>query len=161
MKDKKKPFKETLVGSSLIALASQFNPVLGNVLKGVTNVNEAIEQIGSSDINASQKMSLQEFALKQYEAEVTDRLSARSREARVALAGGSDILFKTVGWGIILCFVLLNTATFGLLGEIPEDMMRAFDRAYGAVTSLMVMVVSYYFGSSHGSKQKTNLMMDK
>ena len=157
MKEKKKKFKDTLVGSSLIGLASVINPALGGLLGGAINVGEAIKMIGSSNASPDEKIMLQEFALKQYEAEVQDRASARHREAVVAASGGSDILFKTIGWTISLTFLAVVAGAVGLW-TVPEEAQRLFDMGFGAVVAMMTSIVSYYFGSSAGSKQKTNLM---
>ncbi len=157
----KKKFKNTLVGSSLIALAGQFNPVLGNVLKGTSSIGEAIEQIGKSDAGPSEKIMLQEFALKQYEAEVADRATARAREAKVAESGGSDMLFKTIGIGITISFLAVVAYGLGIIPS-PETADKDFLMfASGSVTSAFMAVVSYYFGSSSSSRHKTAMIMDK
>ena len=75
-----------------------------------------------------------------------------------ALASGSnDILFKTVGWGITLCFIGVIAGAVGLW-EIPKESQRLFDMGFGAVVAAFTQVIGYYFGSSQGSKQKTELM---
>ena len=102
---KKKPFKDTLVGSGLIAAAGLINPALGGVLKGALSVGDAIKMVGDSDASPEEKLSLQEFILKQHQAEVADRTSAREREANVLAAGGSDILQKTIGWSVAFAFI--------------------------------------------------------
>ena len=153
----KKKFKDTLVGSSLIGLASVINPALGGVLGGALTIGDAIKSIGASSATAEQKIMLQEFALRQFEAEVQDRASARQREAIVAASGGSDVLFKTIGWTISLTFLAVVAGAVGLW-EVPEEAQRLFDMGFGAVVAMMTSVVSYYFGSSAGSKQKTNIM---
>ena len=66
--EKKKKFKDTLVGSGLIAAASLINPALGGVLKGALTVGDAIKMVGDSDASAEEKLSLQEFILKQHQA---------------------------------------------------------------------------------------------
>ena len=153
----KKKFKETLVGSGLIGIASLINPALGGVLNGALNVGDAIKMIGQSDVSIDEKVMLQEFALKQYEAEVQDRATARQREAMVAASGGSDILFKTIGWTISLTFLAVVAGAVGLW-SVPEEAQRLFDMGFGAVVAMMTSVVSYYFGSSAGSKAKTQMM---
>lgn len=155
MKSKKK-FGETTVGKILKTTAGLINPTLGMIVEGGSSVEDILSSIKGADAPQEDKVAVQELILETYEAEVSDRIAARNREATVAAAGGSDILFKTVGWGITLCFLGVNIATFAF--DIPEDMMRAFDRAYGAVNAMMVMIVSYYFGSSMSSAQKTHLM---
>ena len=158
IKDKKK-FKDTLVGSGLIAAASLINPALGGVLKGALTVGDAIKMVGDSNASPEEKLSLQEFILKQHQAEVADRTSAREREAAVAASGGSDILQKTIGWTVALAFVGMLAAIIGIievdLTGVHKDM---FNVGFGAVSAKMTSIVSYYFGSSLGSKQKTQMM---
>lgn len=154
----KKKFKDTTVGKILGGTLGLINPTLGSLMQGTAGVEDLIASIKGADATPEEKAQATSLVLEAYEAEVNDRIGARQREAQVAAAGGSDILFKCVGWGITLCFILVNVASFGLLGDIPEDMMRAFDRAYGAVNAMMVMIVSYYFGSSMSSAQKTHIM---
>ena len=158
MRNKKKPFKSTTIGKILGGALGLINPTLGGLVQGTNTVEDLIQQIKDSNIPSDDRLRAQELVLEAYEAEVSDRVSARNREAVVAASGGSDILFKTIGWSIALAFLTSNLATFGVFGDIPEHIIRPFDRAYGAVNALMVMVTSYYFGSSFGSKQKTNIM---
>ena len=160
MKDKKK-FGQTTVGKILKGAVSLINPTLGSVIGGTGTIEDVIRDITNADAPLEDKLRAKEMVLEAYEAEVQDRVAARQREAVVAASGGSDILFKTVGWGITFGWVAAQIASFGGFGAIPEEMIRVFDRSYGAVNALMVMVVSYYFGSSFGSKQKTQLMNHK
>ena len=158
MKDKKKkPFFKTTVGSVLKGVGSVIAPGLVNALEKAGNVGEALNIIKDSNEPPEVKFKLQELALEQYQAEVADRVAARNREAAVASSGGSDILFKTVGWGITAAFILVVLAALGLI-ELGTDNTRLFDMAFGAVVAKMTQIVSYYFGSSMGSKRKTELM---
>ena len=158
-KKNKKKFKDTLVGGGLIAAAGLINPALGGVLKGALNVGDAIKMIGNSDASPEEKLNLQEFLLKQHEAEVADRTSAREREANVLAAGGSDILQKTIGWSVAIAFIGMLAAIIGIidvdLTGVHKDM---FNVGFGAVSAKMTSIVSYYFGSSKGSKMKTQMM---
>lgn len=161
MSKPKKKFRDSLVGQGLIGLAGIVAPGLTSVLTGATTIKEALAHIGESKETPETKVMLQEFALRQFEAEVQDRASARAREATVAASGGDDILFKSVGWGITLAFLVMIGGALGLYGLPDEINQRGFDMAFGAVTSAMMAIVSYYFGSSTGSKQKTHLLSDK
>lgn len=86
---------------------------------------------------------------------MNDRVSARAREAAVAAAGGNDIMFKVVGIAVLAIWLFLLYALF--FGDLVfednvEDLMQI---AFGAVSSQVMAVVSYYYGSSVGSKQKS------
>ena len=154
---KKKKFGQTTVGKILKGAVSLINPTLGSVLEGAVTVEDAIAGIGKADIPADDKLRAKELIIEAYEAEVSDRIAARNREAMVAASGGSDVLFKVVGFGITAAFVVIVAGALGLW-EIAEEQQRLYDMAFGAVVAQMTAIVSYYFGSSIGSKQKTHLM---
>ena len=157
---KKKKFGQTTVGKILKGAVSLINPTLGSVLEGAVTVEDAIAGIGTADISAEDKLRAKELILEAYEAEVSDRIAARNREAMVAASGGSDVLFKVVGFGITIAFLTIVTGALGLW-EIQEEQQRLYDMAFGAVVAQMTAIVSYYFGSSLGSKQKTAIMDTK
>ena len=156
-KRQKKPFFKTGVGSVLKGVASIVAPGLVQAIETATDLPSALEIIKGSDEPPEVKFRLQELALEQYQAEVADRVAARQREAVVAAAGGSDILFKVVGFGITIAFLIIVAGAMGAW-DIPDDHQRMYDMAFGAVVAKMTAIVSYYFGSSMGSKQKTNMM---
>ncbi len=155
---KKKPFFETVVGASLKTVASILAPNLVKALEGVGSVKDALAIVRESTESPEVKAQLQEFTLKQYEVEIQDRISAREREVKVIASGSSDILFKTVGWGITLAFLLIVLYGIGIIPPDPELNKDFLMFSAGSVTSAFMAVVSYYFGSSIGSKQKTNMI---
>ena len=121
------------------------------------SVEQVVSSIKNSDEPAEDKIRAQEMVLEAYEAEVADRASARQREMAALASGSNDILFKTVGWGITLCFIGVIAGAVGLW-EIPKESQRLFDMGFGAIVAAFTQVIGYYFGSSQGSKQKTELM---
>ena len=156
---KKKKFKDTVVGSALLGVASIINPTLGGVLEGVLSPKEALKAITESSASPEEKIQLQEFLLKQHEAEVADRASAREREAAVLSAGGSDILQKTIGWSVAFAFIGMLMAVVGVIDvDLTGAHKDMFNVGFGAVSAKMTSIVSYYFGSSIGSKQKTKMI---
>ena len=153
----KKKFGQTTVGRLLKASVGLINPTLGNLIQGNMSIEQVISSIKDSDAPLDDKIRAQELILEAYESEVADRVSARQREMTALAAGSNDILFKTVGWGITLSFVAVVAGAIGLW-EIPEESQRLFDMGFGAVVAAFTQVIGYYFGSSMGSKQKTNIM---
>ena len=156
-KRKKKPFGKTTVGKILGGAVSLINPTLGSIVTGGGTVEDIIQGISDSGESEEHKLAAKRLVLEAYEAEVADRVAARHREAAVAASGGSDVLFKTIGWSIAAAFIIVVAAAVGLW-EVPEESQRLFDMGFGAVVAQMTAVVSYYFGSSFGSKQKTDIM---
>ena len=154
---KKKKFGQTTLGKIVGGAAGLINPALGELITGSIGIDEAIHQITIADAPIEDKIRVRELLIEAYEAEVRDRVSARQREAVVAAAGGNDILFKVVGFGITTAFLIIVAGAMGAW-EIPTEHQRMYDMAFGAVVAKMTAVVSYYFGSSIGSKQKTEIM---
>lgn len=156
MKGKKK-FRDTVTGKILGGALGLINPALGGLVDGTGSVGDLITHIKASNVPAEDKVKAQEYVLNAYQAEVDDRIAARHREAAVAASGGSDLLFKTIGWGVLAAFLMMISGAIGFW-EIPEANQRMFDMAFGSVTTAMMAVVSYFFGSSLGSKQKNHLL---
>ena len=153
----KKKFKDTTVGKILGGAVSLINPTIGDLIQGQTDIPSAIQALKDANVPIEDKIRVRELLIEAYEAEVTDRVAARQREAQVAAAGGSDVLFKVVGFGITAAFITIVAGALGLW-EIQPEQQRLYDMAFGAVVAQMTAVVSYYFGSSIGSKQKTHIM---
>ena len=153
----KKKFGQTTVGKILGGALGLVNPALGGLVTGTNDIEDLIQGIKDSNVPQEDKIRAQEMVLEAYEAEVQDRVSARQREALVAASGGSDILFKTIGWSIAIAFLIVVAAAVGLW-EVKEEQQRLFDMGFGAVIAQMTAIVSYYFGSSFGSKQKTDML---
>lgn len=156
MAKQKKKFGETTVGKLLKQAVGLINPTLGKLVTQSATPEQVIQEIARAPVPPEDKIKARELVLQAYEAEVSDRIAARQREAQIASAGGSDILFKTVGWGITLCFIAVVGAA--IFNWIPEDNQRLFDMAFGAVVAAFTQVIGYYFGSSLGSKQKSQLL---
>ena len=157
MSKPRRKFGQTTVGKLLKASVGLINPTLGSLIQGDMSVEQVVSSIKNSDAPAEDKIRAQEMVLEAYEAEVADRASARQREMAALASGSNDILFKTVGWGITLCFIGVIAGAVGLW-EIPKESQRLFDMGFGAVVAAFTQVIGYYFGSSQGSKQKTELM---
>ena len=154
----RKPFFETNVGSGLKVLASLVAPNLVNALDGVEDVAGALGIIKDSDESPEVKAQLQQYTLEQYQLEVEDRMSARKRESDVLNAGGNNYLMNVIGWGITASFIMVALTGLGIIA-VPEDINSNYLMfASGSIVTAFMAVVSYYFGSSIGSKQKTNIM---
>lgn len=94
--------------------------------------------------------------------EVADRQSARQREAQIATSDAAPMLNKIVTPILAIGVVVLTFLLFGfvLLDSGAIDPARKDMAIYilGALSGICGMVISYYFGSSSGSVQKTEAM---
>ena len=94
--------------------------------------------------------------------EVADRQSARERESQIATSESAPTFNKIVTPVLACGVVVLTFILFGvvLFGDTAIDPNRKDLVIYilGALSSICGMVISYYFGSSSGSVQKTETL---
>lgn len=95
-----------------------------------------------------------------FKAEVEDRASARDRESQIAVAEAAPLLNKIVTPVLAIGVVVLTLVLFAVVlfqnGAIDATRKDLAIYVLGALSSICGMVVSYYFGSSSGSTQKTD-----
>tara|TARA_A100001011_G_C13823050_1_gene639687 strand:- start:144 stop:602 length:459 start_codon:yes stop_codon:yes gene_type:complete len=102
----------------------------------------------------------QKGELAKLEAEYADRDSARKREMAIATSENATWLNKTVTPLLALGTVLMSFSLFLVVIFVDVDVNSGAKDiliyVLGALNSAMTMVLAYYFGSSVGSKQKSN-----
>lgn len=95
-----------------------------------------------------------------FKAEVDDRASARDRESQIATAEAAPLLNKIVTPVLAIGVVVLTLVLFAVVlfqnGAIDATRKDLAIYVLGALSSICGMVVSYYFGSSSSSVQKTD-----
>jgi Na+-transporting NADH:ubiquinone oxidoreductase subunit NqrC len=138
-----------LGGAAVTALASKF---------GVSDSIDAVAKAIAGDPQAAEK--LQELELEYAKLDAQDRDSARKAYATVATSENATKLEKLVVPVLALGVVGL---AFGLIGvlmfvDTPNDQQQLVIFALGFITSAAGQVLSFYFGSSQGSKDKTEDM---
>jgi hypothetical protein len=138
-----------LGGAAVTALASKF---------GVSDSIDAVAKAIVGDPQAAQK--LQELELEYAKLDAQDRDSARKAYAAVATSENATKLDKLVvpilALGVVgLAFTLIGILMFV---DTPNDQQQLVIFALGFITSAAGQVLSFYFGSSQGSKDKTEDM---
>ena len=100
------------------------------------------------------KLDLQELDMR-----LKDTDSARKREAEIATSEKAPLLNKVVTPVLALGVTALTFILFGILlfDDSPVEPSRKDILVYvlGALTAISTQVISYYFGSSIGSKEKS------
>lgn len=132
----KKPFKETKVGS-----------ILGKILpdKGIAGVLKDLIDLDDS-LTPEDKEKAAEELLRAYEAEVSDRDSARNREIEISKTGKEDWLFNLTGLVGLGAFGVIIWAIIAL--DIPEPNKELFYHLIGIVEGVSLSIFGYYFGTS-------------
>lgn len=139
---KKKPFNETKVGKIL-------NKVLPD--KGVVGVLKDVLDL-DEDLTPEDKERAAQALVRAYEAEVSDRDSARNREVDIAKTGKKDWLFSLTGVVGLTAFGIIVWAILAL--EIPENNKELFYHLIGIVEGVTLSIFGYYFGTSMKDDKK-------
>jgi hypothetical protein len=134
-------------GMAVKAIASKF---------GVEDTLEAVTNAIQSDPEAA--MKLREIDLKEIEAHAKDRDSARNRETAIATSDKAPMLNKLVtpvlALGVVgLSFVLFTILIFVDVRPEAKDILIYI---LGVLSAAVTQILSYYFGSSQGSKDKSD-----
>jgi hypothetical protein len=110
--------------------------------------------------NPEMTIKLKELDLEYAKLEVQDRDSARQAYAQVATSEHATKLDKVVVPVLALGVVGLAFTLIGVLMFVntPTDQQQIIIFALGFITSAAGQVLSFYFGSSQGSKDKTEEM---
>lgn len=141
----KKPFFETKVGKLVGKLSGSLpdKGVLG-VLKNLIDLDD--------ELTPEEKKAAQEALIRAYEAEVSDRDSARRREVEITKSGKHDWLFNITG--------LVGLTAFGFIVyvitqlNVPEGNKELFIHLIGIVEGVALSIFGYYFGTSMKDKDK-------
>ena len=138
----KKPFNETKVGKLL-------SKVLPN--KGITGVLKDVLDL-DEDLSPEDKEMAAQALIRAYEAEVSDRDSARKREVEVSKSGKIDFLFNLTGLIGLGSFAVIVWAILAL--DIPEANKELFYHLIGIVEGVTLSIFGYYFGTSMKDDKK-------
>jgi hypothetical protein len=104
----------------------------------------------------------QKGQLAELESHVKEMDSARKREVEIATSAAAPILNKIVTPILALGTVGLTFILFAVIIFVDVDANSKDILIYvlGALTSAVTMVLGYYFGSSAGSKEKSQQLDD-
>ena len=138
----KKPFNETKVGK-LIKSVLPNKGVIG-VLKDILDLDQ--------DLTQEDKESAAQALIRAYEAEVSDRDSARRREVEVAKTDKSDWLFSLTGVVGLGSFAVVIWAILAL--EIPAENKHMFVHLIGIIEGVALSIFGFYFGTSMKDQKK-------
>ena len=110
------------------------------------------------------KLRLEEdkLDLAELELRLKDTDSARDREVQVSTSDKAPLLNKIVTPVLALSILLLTFVLFGVVmfDDTPVEASRKDILIYilGVLSAIASQIVSYYFGSSAGSKEKTEAL---
>ena len=102
--------------------------------------------------------------LAELEARLKDTDSARDREVSIATSDKAPLLNKIVTPVLALSILVLTFVLFGVVmfDNTPVEASRKDILIYvlGVLSAIATQIVSYYFGSSQGSKDKSDALKE-
>lgn len=173
------------VGNSIVTIAPALGGLLAPVTGGVSaGIGTGIAVLGKAfglgenpspeelktaiavDKDASLKIMIaeNEFKLRQRDQDIdemkallADTQSARTRQVESEKATGNrDVNLYILAWTIVVGFFAL--LAFLLKIPVPPDQNGVIFMLFGALSTGFGQVLQYFFGSSKGSAQKTELL---
>ena len=137
-------------------------------LAAILSIGEKVldKVLPNPEAKAEAQAKLMEMAqrgeLAQLEAQVKEMQSARDREVQIATSANAPTLNKIVTPILALGTVGLTFILFGVIifVDVDADSKDILIYVLGALTSAVTMVLGYYFGSSAGSKEKSQQLDD-
>ena len=159
-----------LLAPILAQLASAgMQKVVDSVLdKGVAHVEEKLGITLNPDADgklSDEKIAtLKEAAMKHeeflIEQEVKDRSSARQREVDIASNENVPLINKIITPALAIFVVLASFILFGILifVDVRPEAKDILIYILGVLSAAVTQILSYYFGSSQGSKDKSDLL---
>ena len=167
IKDKAKQVLGTLAPMLGSALGGPFGGVAGKILADALNVEpgrvqdllvnvtpEHVEKIKAAELDF--EMFMEDAGIRREELSVDDRKDARLLAREMGLVAQYVLgTVYTVGY-----FVLLYGVFSGSL-SIPAESTQVVTILLGVLSAGQTQIFNFFFGSSAGSQQKTQLIKDK
>jgi hypothetical protein len=107
--------------------------------------------------NPELQLKLREIDIKELEVHAKDRDSARNREMAIAVSENAPTINKIVTPLLALGVVSLSFVLFTILifVDVKENAKDILIYILGVLSAAVTQILSYYFGSSQGSKDKS------
>ena len=153
MSDKKK-FKDTAVGRFLTQKLPGAVRVAGDLLpdQGVFGVVKNL--VAGSKMSIEDKRQAMAMLIEEERMYMEDRANARNREIELAKAGKMDWMMKVVGLTMLAAFIASLCTVYFF--DLKNKELAHF--ILGELTTMVVGIVAYYFGTSKSSNDKTKLL---
>lgn len=155
------PTIATVLGSPLagmaISVAGKYFGLTNATQEDIQNVvagakPEDLLKLKQAD--AELKIALRSLDIKEEELDVQDRTSARS------IFGQGKIIISVLAALIMGSFLYMVWYMITNEAKIPSDNALVVGTLIGYVSSKADQVVAYFFGSSHGSEKKNDMLAD-
>jgi len=136
-------------------------PLGGMAVKAIAEklgIEDSVEAVTQHlQANPADAAKLAEIDLKKLELEQKDRQDARAREIQLATNDSVPFINKIVTPVLALGVTALSFVLFGILifVEVTPEAKDILIYILGVLSAAVTQILSYYFGSSQGSKDKS------
>lgn len=134
----------------------------GGVKEVIEGVGETVDRFVTTDKEREElEISKSRLNLETFQAEVADRSSAREREIRVNESESAGWLSKNISSLLAIGCLLLTFFMFYKVFYVNSEIDKNKDviiYILGVLSAISTQIISYYFGSSMGSKTKTEIL---
>lgn len=155
----KKPFRETKLGKFLTQKVPKVLDKVGDFLpdKGLLGIVKQMVD-NDPDVPDADKLEFNRLLLdherEMFALEISDRDSARDREAELAKANRTDHLMYVAGYVAMGTFIsMVASVIYASIKGIPIE-NSLFHQLMGIIEGVALSVFGYYFGASKGSRDK-------
>ena len=166
----KKPFRETRVGEFL--QSKGFNTVLSAVgaVFPVASVLGNVKDLVLGDpkwkelspVDQAQFLELHALAVKELDLVLQDTANARAREVDLVRSGKSNLTQNVLAFvGVFAFFTAAGYMLVRGLGQMTSEQSFIIGNVTGILAAIAKDIYQYYFGSSKGSKDKTDLLKER
>jgi hypothetical protein len=141
------------------AVAGPLGPVALKAISGKLGVEDTVEAVTQHlQANPMDAEKLAEIDVKKLEMELKDRQDARNREIQLATNDKVPYINKVVTPVLALGVVALSFVLFAVLifVEVTPEAKDILIYILGVLSAAVTQILSYYFGSSQGSKDKSS-----
>ena len=141
------------------AVAGPLGPIALKAISGKLGVEDTVEAVTQHlQANPMDAAKLAEIDVKKLEMEHKDRQDARNREIQLATNDSVPFLNKIVTPVLALGVTALSFVLFAILifVEVTTEAKDILIYILGVLSAAVTQILSYYFGSSQGSKDKSD-----
>ena len=140
------------------AVGGPLGPIALKAISGKLGVEESVEAVTKHlQANPMDAEKLAEIDVKKLEMELKDRQDARNREVQLATNDAVPFINKIVTPVLALGVVALSFILFAVLifVNVTAEAKDILIYILGVLSAAVTQILSYYFGSSQGSKDKS------
>lgn len=159
----------SLLGNAVLAKGKDWVEQKTGVKLGDNLTPEQVSQLKMAEMEHEEeflrlKLEDNKLGIQVLEMSLKDTADARDREVQIATAKDAPLLNKIVTPLLALGIVILTFFLFGtvMFDQAPVDPSRKDILIYilGVLSAISTQIISYYFGSSVGSKDKNEMIKE-